>query len=109
MQAVEKYSGQLAPHYHGADEEDPVFRNKEARMFRSGFFEFFSRVHPLVPGMLYGPVVGYCGYAALQAGMHILPFLGFVAFGVAAWTLTEYVLHRFVFHIRPTNAVSKGS
>lgn len=107
MQGVEKYVGQLAPHYHNADEEDPVFRNKEARMFHSGFMEFFSRVHPIVPLLFYGPVVTYSAWSALRLGLSVPLLLALVAVGVLMWTLTEYVLHRFVFHVSPSNAVSK--
>ncbi len=107
MQGVEKYVGQLAPHYHEPDEEDPVFRNKEARMFHSGFMEFFSRVHPIVPLLLYGPVVTYSAYSALRTGLSVPLLVLVCALGVLTWTFTEYVLHRFVFHVSPSNAVSK--
>ncbi len=37
-------------------------RNETVRMFESDFMEFFSRVHPATPLVLYLPVVGYMLY-----------------------------------------------
>lgn len=99
-------NGELAPHYHGPEAEDPVYRGTIARMFRSDFFEFFSKVHPAIPAVLYVPWVcweGWRGAAQLAA----LPWLAAFAGGVLFWTFAEYVLHRYVFHIAPTNAVAK--
>lgn len=98
--------GPYAPHYHGVEREDPVYRNTIARMFRSDFVEFFSRVHPVVPGMLFGPVALWFGRAAFRSLSLPLALLG-LAGGALFWTLSEYILHRYVFHLAPTNAVSK--
>ncbi|MFO0610142.1 MAG: sterol desaturase family protein [Polyangiales bacterium] len=97
--------GPYAPHYHGADAEDPVYRNTIARMFRSDFIEFFSRVHPAVPGLIYGPVAAWGLYAAFQAQPAALAALS-VAAGGLVWTFTEYMLHRYVFHLAPKGPVS---
>jgi 4-hydroxysphinganine ceramide fatty acyl 2-hydroxylase len=40
-------------------------KNETVRMFQSDFMEFFSRVHPAIPLVLYLPVVGYMLYVAL--------------------------------------------
>ncbi len=88
----------LAPHYHGPDVEDPVYRGTIARMFRSDFLEFFSKVHPLVPAALYLPVVWIFARAGL-AGLGTFAWLGGLAAGFFFWTLAEYVLHRYVFHL----------
>ncbi len=103
---IPKDTASLAPHYHSADEPEPVYRNTIARMFRSDFFEFFSKVHPVVPGAMYLPVVLYGARAGL-AGLGALPWASGLFGGVLLWTLAEYVLHRYVFHIAPRGPVSK--
>jgi dihydroceramide fatty acyl 2-hydroxylase len=71
-------------------------------MFENPLLERLSRVHPAVPPLLYLPVIGYCIVRAL--GHENLPPGGVIAVffaGVGAWSLLEYLLHRFVFHFEP--------
>lgn len=76
------------------------------RMFRSDFLEFFSKVHPAVPAAMFFPLTGFFVWRAVGlAGAPVA--LGTVAAGFLFWTLTEYVLHRFYFHLAPTTAVRK--
>ncbi len=77
-------------------------KDETVRLFQNDFMEFWSRVHPSVPVILYLPLIAYLLYWAatqplLSAGNLILLFVT----GWFAWTLTEYVLHRFVFHFTP--------
>jgi dihydroceramide fatty acyl 2-hydroxylase len=68
-------------------------------MFESDFIERFSRIHPSTPFLAWIPVVVFVLYRS--AARHDLSALGIAAvflFGVLAWTLAEYVLHRYVFH-----------
>jgi sterol desaturase/sphingolipid hydroxylase (fatty acid hydroxylase superfamily) len=37
----------------------------------------------------------------------LLTFIGSCILGLLAWTLTEYIMHRFVFHFEPKSAVGK--
>ncbi|RME88261.1 MAG: fatty acid hydroxylase, partial [Candidatus Hydrogenedentota bacterium] len=69
------------------------------RMFKSDFLEKFSYVHPLVPVFLYVPVILVSSYFAF-AKFHLTPlqFAGMFLAGILGWTLTEYTLHRFLFH-----------
>ncbi len=77
-------------------------KNETVRMFESDFMEFFSRVHPVTPLALYLPVVGYMLYVSLWRRQ--LSFVAVVALfllGVLLWTLTEYLIHRYIFHYKP--------
>jgi dihydroceramide fatty acyl 2-hydroxylase len=76
-------------------------------LFKSEFLNFFSRVHPAVPAIVFFPVVVAMewlgadrGYAAWQLALLTLA-------GVGVWTLTEYWLHRLVFHWEPDNAFGR--
>jgi sterol desaturase/sphingolipid hydroxylase (fatty acid hydroxylase superfamily) len=68
-------------------------------MFESDLFEYFSRIHPVTPFMVWGPITGYIGYRSWTRGMlanyaQVLLILA----GLFAWSLAEYLLHRYVFH-----------
>src|SRR3990170_7220573 len=106
MQASEKYAGQLAPHWHGQGDEQPVFRKKRARMFRSDFVEAFSKVHPIVPALLFVPALTWFAYRG-ALGQGVVPWLTCFAGGLLAWTFAEYALHRAVFHVKLRGPVSK--
>ena len=71
------------------------------RMFRSDFLEMFTRVHPMVPHVIFLPVVGYAVYVSLQHGVATALTVALFAAGLAAWSFTEYTMHRFVFHVSP--------
>src|SRR5918998_475087 len=69
-------------------------------MFRSPLLDRFTRVHPAVPVVLYLPVI----LVLLVTGIGrvgALTALGLAMGGYAVWTLTEYWLHRVVFHFEP--------
>ena len=75
---------------------------ESVRMFKNDFLESLSKVHFYVPLIIYIPVVGVCSYIALaKNNIGIGPFLGMLLFGLFIWTLTEYLLHRFIFHFVP--------
>src|ERR1044072_2602874 len=73
-------------------------------MFRSPLLDRFTRVHPAVPVVLYLPVItvlfvlGVTRVGALDA-------LGLVLCGFAVWPLTDYWLHRVVFHFEPEKGI----
>ncbi len=79
-------------------------KRETPRMFQSDIMEFFSRVHWSVPLFLFVPIIAALSYVAvasdgMPAGRFVLIFLA----GLAMWTLTEYVLHRFIFHYHPSS------
>jgi hypothetical protein len=78
---------------------DKIKNKGQGRLFQSEYLEMMTKTHPVVIYSLYIPVVIfllYYGftYRFMSVGPVILFFLG----GVLAWSLMEYVLHRFVFH-----------
>ncbi len=69
-------------------------------MFRSPFLDRFTRVHPAVPPLLYGPVVLLLvTCSARRAGAWAV--VACCLFGYGVWTLAEYWIHRAVFHLTP--------
>ena len=73
-------------------------------MFDSPWLDRFTRVHPAVPVVLFGPVI----VLLLALGIDRAGFwnsVGLVLGGYAVWTLTEYWLHRVVFHFEPEDGI----
>jgi dihydroceramide fatty acyl 2-hydroxylase len=70
------------------------------RMFDSDFLDKFSRVHPAVPPIIFVPVIVALLIVALGRSS-VLAVAGLIAGGYVFWTLTEYWLHRVVFHFEP--------
>src|SRR3954447_14680154 len=73
-------------------------------MFKSGLLDRFTRVHHLVPVVLFGPVIALLfGVGIDRVGL--LPAAGYAVAGYALWTLAEYWIHRVIFHFEPEQGV----
>ncbi len=73
-------------------------------MFKSPWLDRFTRVHPAVPVLLFLPaIVALFAVGAGRAGFW--NSVGLFAGGYAVWTLTEYWLHRVVFHFEPEGGI----
>lgn len=68
------------------------------RMFESDFLEAFSRIHYTVPLFIFLPVIAYFLYRSILFSLSASVIVLFIVFGLIVWSLTEYTLHRFVFH-----------
>jgi dihydroceramide fatty acyl 2-hydroxylase len=69
-------------------------------MFESDFMDRLSRVHPVVPPILFAPAIAVL-FALGQEGTPPLEVIAWIAGGWLFWTLTEYWMHRLVFHFEP--------
>ena len=83
-------------------------KDESVRMFESNFLEFFSKVHWTVPLFVYIPIISFLNYSASVFYNAVLfNILMFNLFGLFVWTLTEYILHRFIFHYEPKKKWSR--
>ena len=91
----------LAPHPHLAKP-----RRGSPRMFRIDWVEtYFTRVKWWHVPLIWTPVAILCVRdTLLQPESTVGLTAGVVAAGIAAWTLLEYVLHRYLFHFAPNPA-----
>jgi sterol desaturase/sphingolipid hydroxylase (fatty acid hydroxylase superfamily) len=81
---------------------------ESTRMFKSGFLEIFSKVHYTVPLYIFIPTIFYFGWKGITIpGISAISILLSLIAGLTFWTLTEYVLHRFVFHFVPNSGWGK--
>ncbi len=78
------------------------------RIFKSDFLEKFTKVHWSVPLWLFVPIIGYFIYRSyFLSHLPILNIILYIVFGMFIWTLTEYALHRWVFHFHPRSDFGK--
>ena len=76
----------------------PRHFNKSVRLFESDFLEFFSLTPWFVIPIVWLPVCIMLFYTGLQ-GLSLMNALLYAVGGILAWTLLEYSIHRFLFHI----------
>ncbi|MFI5155070.1 MAG: sterol desaturase family protein [Chitinophagales bacterium] len=79
---------------------EKIHNKGQAQLFRNNYLEMLTKTHPLVIWGIYLPIIIYFifhGYSAFQfsAARISIIFLG----GMLFWTLFEYIMHRFVFHL----------
>jgi dihydroceramide fatty acyl 2-hydroxylase len=70
-------------------------------IFRSGTLDRLTRVHPVVPPLVFGPaIVALAGLAVVDDMALSRVLVAFLA-GWLFWTFCEYWTHRTVFHFEP--------
>jgi sterol desaturase/sphingolipid hydroxylase (fatty acid hydroxylase superfamily) len=74
------------------------------RMFDSDWLDRLSRVHPAVPVVIFLPAITVLAALALER-MMLSTTLALAALGYIAWTLTEYWIHRAIFHFEPADGL----
>ena len=87
--------------------------DKHLKLFSTQFLEFFSKTPWYFIPIIWLPVILVLGFhsfsnlgrdvAQLQSALYLKCIVLFVLFGFGffIWTLVEYILHRFLFHLTP--------
>jgi sterol desaturase/sphingolipid hydroxylase (fatty acid hydroxylase superfamily) len=75
------------------------------RVMQSDFMErYVTTSRWITPGLVFVPVIALLVYAARAwQGLDWPVIVGLAGLGIVTWTFIEYCLHRFIFHLRPTN------
>jgi dihydroceramide fatty acyl 2-hydroxylase len=73
-------------------------------MFESRVLDALSRVHPVVPVLIFVPGIVFLATWSLSK-VSVLLAIALALAGYALWTLFEYWLHRIVFHFEPEGGV----
>lgn len=76
------------------------FNQGSARMFRNPWLERLSHVHPATPAVIFVPAIAFGLYQSFVThALSPAAVAGRLLLGYVLWTLTEYWLHRLVFHL----------
>ena len=73
-------------------------------MFRSRWLDTLSRVHPIVPPLIYMPAIAILAVAGATQ-LSATRFLIALVCGYVFWTFCEYWIHRVVFHWEPEDGI----
>ena len=73
-------------------------------MFESRWLDMCSRVHPAVPVLLFAPAIAILLTLGVER-VGAVSAIAWVLGGYVFWTLTEYWMHRIVFHFMPRSFV----
>lgn len=76
------------------------------RLFENALLDKLSRVHWTVPLYVYAPIIAVLVYLSFGKAS-VGAALGCMLFGYIAWTLTEYLGHRYLFHWQFPGEVGK--
>lgn len=75
-------------------------KNESPRMFENDILDYFSRAHPITVPIIFVPIILYFIYSAFNLGLTVAGFGGMFFAGILVWTLFEYFLHRYLFHLQ---------
>jgi dihydroceramide fatty acyl 2-hydroxylase len=75
------------------------------RMFESDLLDRLSRVHPVVPLVIFVPAITALLIVGARGAPTTLQVIGLVLGGYAFWTVFEYWMHRLVFHFEPEDGI----
>lgn len=83
-------------------------KDETVRMFDNSVLESLTRIHFTVPLFIFIPVIFYFGYRSVFVfDLSWLKIAAYIILGLGVWTLTEYVLHRFLFHWKPPGKIGE--
>jgi len=76
-------------------------QNGQIRLFNNPLLERLSKISPVTVFAVYFPVIVFAAWKSFAIGISLSTFLTLFIFGLAVWTLFEYLMHRYVFHFVP--------
>lgn len=75
------------------------------QLFHQHWLERLSRTNPIVLPLIFVPPAVYLTALSLRSGISAYATAALFMAGLLAWTLFEYLLHRYAFHLKPRTRV----
>ena len=76
--------------------------HESLRVFDHPMLEALTHVHPATPLLLWGPIVLWLIWRSFAIHhLRVAAVVGFALLGLFIWSVSEYLLHRYLFHMRP--------
>ena len=81
---------------------DKIHNKGQATLFQDPILESLTKAHPLLIWGIYLPIVFSLLYYSIEyKDIEFNRILASFGVGIVAWTLFEYLIHRFAFHFTP--------
>ncbi|KAF9583806.1 fatty acid alpha-hydroxylase [Lunasporangiospora selenospora] len=77
----------------------PRHLSGSARIFGSPYLEVFTKTPWYIIPIFWLPIIAYSVRQSLESGLSQEQCAAYFVFGVGLWSLVEYVIHRFLFHL----------
>ena len=78
------------------------------RIFNNPVLESLTHVNPITPLIVWTPVIaGLIYYSITEQGLGLAALSIWAVLALITWTLTEYLLHRFLFHFPAKSKTGK--
>lgn len=75
-------------------------KNESPRMFDNAILDYFSRAHPIIVPIVFLPLITYFIYSAYaNYNMTLGKGVAWFVAGLFVWSIFEYFMHRYVFHL----------
>lgn len=81
----------------------PIVSKQSPRFFENKICELFTRTAWWVIPVVWLPVVAWTQVLSVQRGLPPAGTVTAMVFGLLVWTLVEYLLHRFLFHMKTSS------
>jgi len=78
----------------------PVKQKETPRLFENSLLELLTKCKWWMIPMIWGPVVVWSEVKAVNEGLSVTFLPVVFTLGLLFWTLLEYILHRFLFHMK---------
>lgn len=86
----------------------PEKEHQSIRLFENDILERLSHVHPITPLLMWGPIALWLIWRSFALyNLPVMPMIAIAVAGFFTWTLTEYCLHRFLFHFPARSKLGK--
>ena len=86
----------------------PEQPHESIRLFENDLLERLSHVHPITPLVVWAPVAAWLFWRSFSLyELALWPVAGIAILGMLTWTLSEYCLHRFIFHFPAKSKIGK--
>ncbi len=82
-------------------------QTQSIRLFENSLLESMTHVHPIIPLVMWGPFTIWLLGKAYNKGLSFSEFLMTAIAGLIIWTITEYAVHRYLFHFPGKSDFSK--
>lgn len=78
------------------------------RIFKNPFLERLTHVHPITPLVMWTPFISFLLWRTVAIhSIQLSSLPGMALLGIGVWTLSEYVLHRYLFHFQARGSLGK--